>query len=91
MTCLRLTYTGRDATDDFDEIGHSTIAKEMLKDYRIGVLKGVEKNAQTDSQVLPKKTAAAKVQSEQIFIKIMQILLPILILVAALIVRHVTS
>ena len=31
---------GRDASDDFDDIGHSEDAIRMLKDYEIGVLKG---------------------------------------------------
>ena len=85
---------GRDASDDFDEIGHSNIAKGLLKDYQIGVLKGAEKTTKENghaTEVAPKKTAAAKAQSEGYIIKILQILLPILILAAALVVRFVTS
>ena len=67
----------------------------MLKDYQIGVLKGAEKttteNGHAASEVAPKKTAAAKAQSEGYFIKILQILLPIIILAAALVVRFVTA
>lgn len=32
--------SGRDASDDFDDIGHSEDAIRMLADYEIGVLKG---------------------------------------------------
>ncbi|KAJ2315212.1 Cytochrome b5 [Coemansia sp. RSA 2702] len=35
-----LENAGKDATNDFDDIGHSEDAREMLKDYLIGELKG---------------------------------------------------
>jgi cytochrome b involved in lipid metabolism len=31
-----LSNTGKDATEDFEEIGHSNAAKEMLTKYHIG-------------------------------------------------------
>lgn len=32
--------SGKDGTEDFEEIGHSTTAKEMLADYYIGEYEG---------------------------------------------------
>lgn len=34
-------YAGKDATSGFDDFGHSSDAKKMLKDYLIGELKDV--------------------------------------------------
>ena len=34
------TITGKDATEDFEEIGHSVAANDMLAKYKIGTLKG---------------------------------------------------
>lgn len=31
-----ILYAGKDGTDDFEEIGHSNTAKEMLESYYIG-------------------------------------------------------
>ncbi|XP_010260586.1 PREDICTED: cytochrome b5 [Nelumbo nucifera] len=33
-----LTATGRDATEDFEDAGHSNSARELMKDYCIGEL-----------------------------------------------------
>ena len=31
--------TGKDATSDFQDIGHSSVAEEMMEQYKIGVIK----------------------------------------------------
>lgn len=33
---MMICGAGKDATEDFEEIGHSSTAKEMLNDYYIG-------------------------------------------------------
>mmetsp|Transcript_40200 Transcript_40200/g.111709 ORF Transcript_40200/g.111709 Transcript_40200/m.111709 type:complete len:137 (+) Transcript_40200:151-561(+) len=35
-----LDAAGRDATDEFDDIGHSAAALEQMKDYEIGTFEG---------------------------------------------------
>ena len=89
------TAAGRDASDEFDEIGHSKAAHKMLEDYRIGVVEAAKKGgASAAAAAAPpkaKETAASKAQKENLFIKVMQILLPVIILIAAPIVRQVTS
>ncbi|EFN73453.1 Cytochrome b5 [Camponotus floridanus] len=37
-------YAGKDATDGFDDFGHSSDAKKILKEYLIGELKDVRFN-----------------------------------------------
>ena len=86
--------SGRDASDEFDEIGHSKAAHKMLEDFRIGVIEGAKGGAaatKTAAAPKAKETAASKAQKENYFIKVMQILLPVIILAAALLVRKVTS
>lgn len=36
QNCIQSGLTGKDATEDFEEIGHSNAAKEMLAKYLIG-------------------------------------------------------
>ncbi|DBA00579.1 TPA: hypothetical protein N0F65_007708 [Lagenidium giganteum] len=51
---ILLDRAGQDATDDFDDIGHSNEAKEQLKDFVIGRLAGAKK-----SQVASKTGASS--------------------------------
>lgn len=37
-----LEAAGKDATEEFDAIGHSKAAKELLLKYQVGILKGFE-------------------------------------------------
>lgn len=37
-------YVGKDATSGFDDFGHSSDAKKMLKKYLIGELEDVSRN-----------------------------------------------
>lgn len=44
-------YAGRDATSGFDEFGHSSEAKRMLKDFLIGELVEEDKKANRKKKV----------------------------------------
>ena len=37
-----LDFAGKDATESFNDVGHSNDAKQMLTEYKIGVLSEVE-------------------------------------------------
>ena len=37
-----LDFAGQDATESFNDVGHSNDAKQMLTEYKIGVLNEVE-------------------------------------------------
>ncbi|KAG6484660.1 hypothetical protein ZIOFF_053181 [Zingiber officinale] len=79
---------GKDATNDFEDIGHSTSARDMMAKYYIG---------QIDSSTVPSKCAYEPLQpnstdkSSEFIIKILQFLVPILILGLALAVRMLTK
>ncbi|OIT31983.1 PREDICTED: cytochrome b5-like [Nicotiana attenuata] len=81
-----LTATGKDATDDFEDVGHSDDAREMMKKYYVGEI---------DSSTLPVKhkyTPPATPpptgnQGSGNLSKILQFLLPLLILGVALALR----
>ncbi|XP_042419265.1 cytochrome b5-like [Zingiber officinale] len=83
-----LASTGKDATNDFEDIGHSTSARDMMAKYYIG---------QIDSSTVPSKCAYEPLQpnstdkSSEFIIKILQFLVPILILGLALAVRMLTK
>lgn len=49
-SCAFLMITGKDATQDFDEIGHSNSAKKMLDKYLIGKYKVWGCNAMDDER-----------------------------------------
>ena len=76
-----LTSTGKDATIDFEDVGHSDSAIEMMEKYFIG---------KVDTSTLPPKvshslpqptqTHGAGNQSSGFVVKILQFLLPFLIL-----------
>lgn len=38
-------FLGKDATDAFEDVGHSSDAKKLMADYKIGELCEVNKNA----------------------------------------------
>ena len=72
-------YAGKDATDDFEDVGHSDDAKEMMEKYYIG-------EVDSTTVPVPKKfkaqtSAVTHKQDESSFlIKILQFLVPLLIL-----------
>lgn len=82
-----LNNTGRDATDDFEDVGHSESAREMMEKYYIG---------EVDSSTLPAKSEytppmqvpSGQVQSSGIAIKILQFLVPLLVLGLAFALRY---
>ncbi|KAF7816652.1 cytochrome b5 [Senna tora] len=85
-----LSSTGKDATNDFEDVGHSDSAKEMMAKYCIGEI---------DATTIPKKrvyvppvqAAYNPDKTNDFVIKIMQFLLPLLILGLAFVVRQYTK
>ncbi|KAJ8755526.1 hypothetical protein K2173_019324 [Erythroxylum novogranatense] len=74
-----LTATGKDATDDFEDVGHSTSAREMMEQFYVGEI---------DASTLPKKTAYTPPKqplnnpdmTSEFIIKLLQFLVPLAIL-----------
>mmetsp|Transcript_29041 Transcript_29041/g.81248 ORF Transcript_29041/g.81248 Transcript_29041/m.81248 type:complete len:125 (+) Transcript_29041:93-467(+) len=48
---ILIEAAGKDATDDFDDIGHSDEAVEQLKEYEIGTLEGGKKRSNGGKRV----------------------------------------
>ncbi|XP_061367838.1 cytochrome b5, seed isoform-like [Gastrolobium bilobum] len=85
-----LSSTGKDATNDFEDIGHSTSAVAMMDEFYVGDI---------DSSTIPSKvkyTAPKQPQYNQdktpeFIIKILQFLVPVLILGLAVGIRFYTK
>ncbi|WIA19552.1 hypothetical protein OEZ86_013277 [Tetradesmus obliquus] len=75
-----LTSAGKDATQDFEEIGHSNSARELLEKYHIGGFAG------GDSAPGSRNTGAAVAKSGGAS-KAINVLLPLLLILAAVLVN----
>lgn len=85
-----LSATGKDATNDFEDVGHSSSARAMMDEYYVGDID----LASIPSK--PKYTPAKQApynpdKSSDFIIKIMQFLVPLLILGMAVAVRYYTK
>ncbi|KAG2485772.1 hypothetical protein HYH03_015485 [Edaphochlamys debaryana] len=79
-----LSSTGKDATQDFEEIGHSNSAKKLLDKYYIGEYEGGD-SAPPAAKVPPKSAnAAAREAPKGAATRAFHVVLPLLILLAAL-------
>ncbi|KAH0448565.1 hypothetical protein IEQ34_022365 [Dendrobium chrysotoxum] len=85
-----LAATGKDATNDFEDVGHSDSARDMIHKYCIGEI---------DASTIPAKRAYVPPQqapynpdkTSDFVIRILQFLVPILILGLAFAVRYYTK
>ncbi|KAL6291712.1 hypothetical protein ACE6H2_009222 [Prunus campanulata] len=85
-----LSATGKDATNDFEDVGHSDSARDMMEKYYIG---------EVDPSTVPlKRTYVPPPQApynpykiSEFVIKILQFLVPLLILGLAFAARHYTK
>ncbi|KAF6136218.1 hypothetical protein GIB67_001627 [Kingdonia uniflora] len=85
-----LAGTGKDATNDFEDVGHSDSAREMMEKYYIGEI---------DASTIPSKRTYIPPQQPQynhdrtseFVVKILQFLVPLLILGLAFAVRYFTK
>ncbi|PON63745.1 Nitrate reductase NADH dependent [Parasponia andersonii] len=85
-----LSATGKDATDDFEDVGHSDSARDMMKDYYIGEI---------DTSTIPKKATYTppkqphynQDKTSQFIIKLLQFLVPLAILGIAVGIRFYTK
>ncbi len=84
---LIVTTTGKDATNDFEDVGHSVDAHNLMKDFEIG-----EVDITSMPEVETYKPATSPQynhdKSSAFIIKILQFLGPIVILALALTLRY---
>jgi len=82
-----LSATGKDATNDFEDVGHSVDAHNLMKDFEIGELD----NASIPEEITYKPATSPEYnhdKSSAFIIKILQFLGPIVILALALALRY---
>ncbi|KAE9603357.1 hypothetical protein Lal_00008251 [Lupinus albus] len=85
-----LSSTGKDATDDFDDVGHSTSAEAMLEEFYVGDIdtSTVSSNVNYTS---PNQTHYNPDKTPEFIIKILQFIVPLFILGLAFAVRFYTK
>eukprot|EP00250_Pteridium_aquilinum_P000276 c1030_g1_i1 orf=252-650(-) len=85
-----LSATGKDATDDFEDVGHSTTARNMLKDYYVGDIDAASIPEKVN--YMPNKQPAYNPdKTSEFIIKILQFAVPLAILGLAIAVRYYTK
>ncbi|XP_077234317.1 cytochrome b5-like [Tasmannia lanceolata] len=85
-----LAATGKDATNDFEDIGHSTSAREMMTNYYIGEIDASTIPAKR-SHIPPHTVPHNPDNTNNFVLKILQFLVPLLILGLAFTYRHWTK
>ena len=90
MRSLDFSRSGKDATDDFEDVGHSDNAREMMDQYYVGEI---------DGSTVPKKVAYTppkqphynQDKTSEFIIKLLQFLVPLAILGLAVALRFYTK
>ncbi|KAL6509230.1 Cytochrome b5 isoform E [Orobanche gracilis] len=85
-----LSATGKDATNDFEDVGHSDSAREMLDKYYIGEM-DLSTIPSKRSYVPPQQSQYNPDKTSDFVVKILQFLVPLLILGLAFGVRYYTK
>ncbi|KAG8371735.1 hypothetical protein BUALT_Bualt13G0119000 [Buddleja alternifolia] len=85
-----VTATGKDATDDFEDVGHSTSAKAMLEEFYVGDINSTTTPSKT-TYTPPKQTQYNQDKSSEFIIKLLQFLVPLVILGVAVGIRFYTK
>ncbi|KAL3567676.1 hypothetical protein D5086_030327 [Populus alba] len=85
-----LSSTGQDATDDFEDVGHSDSAREMMGEYCIGDIDASTLPPQTKYRT-PKQPHHNQDKTSEFIIKILQFLVPLAILGLAFGIRMYTK
>ncbi|GAA0150037.1 oxidoreductase [Lithospermum erythrorhizon] len=84
-----LSVTGKDATYDFEEIGHSNAAKEILDRHCIGNI-DMSTVPKKRAHVAPQEALSSTSKIPEVGIKTLQVLAPVVIMGSALAIRHYT-
>lgn len=83
-------FTGKDATDDFEDVGHSSSARAMMDDFYIGEVDTSTIPAKS-KYTPPKQPQYNQDKTPEFVIKLLQFLVPLLILGLAFGVRFYTK
>ncbi|NBH31934.1 cytochrome b5 domain-containing protein [Staphylococcus warneri] len=85
-----LSATGKDATNDFEDVGHSDSAREMMDKYYIGEI-DMSTVPLKRSYIAPQQPAYNHDKTPEFVVKILQLVVPLLILGLAYAVRYYTK
>ncbi|KAJ4751893.1 Cytochrome b5 [Rhynchospora pubera] len=85
-----ISSTGKDATDDFEDVGHSTTARSMMDEYYVGDIDASTIPAKV-KYTPPKQPHYNQDKTPDFIIKMLQFLVPIVILGLAVGVRIYTK
>ncbi|XP_072963011.1 cytochrome b5-like isoform X2 [Typha angustifolia] len=85
-----LNSTGKDATIDFEDIGHSNSAKEMMEKYCIGEIDSATIPANSGN-VEPQKVSENAEKSSHYTLKILQLIVPLFIMGLAYAIRYLAK
>ena len=83
-------FVGKDATNDFEDVGHSDSAREMMDKYYIGEV-DVSTVPLKRIYVPPQQAHYNQDKTPEFIIKILQFVVPLLILGLAFVVRQYTK
>jgi cytochrome b5 len=76
-------FTAKDATEDFDEIGHSKTAQEMLEKYLVGIFTGGDPSKLKNIS-FKSSSGAGQSQQSSFLVTLIKALLPLIILALAI-------
>ncbi|XP_051113519.1 cytochrome b5-like [Andrographis paniculata] len=85
-----LASTGKDATDDFEDIGHSDSAKASMEEFYIGDI-NASSIPSKKSYVPPKQPLYNQDKTSEFIVKLLQFLVPLIILGVAVGIRFYTK
>lgn len=85
-----LSATGKDATDDFEDVGHSSTARAMMDEFYVGDI-DTATIPTTVKYTPPRQPHYNQDKTPEFIIKVLQFLVPLIILAVAVGVRFYTK
>ncbi|CAN6449289.1 unnamed protein product [Victoria cruziana] len=86
-----LSATGKDATDDFEDVGHSSTARAMMDGYLVGEIDKSTIPAKPVYAAPPMHLSANQEKKSEFIIKLLQFFIPLGILALAVAIRFYTK
>ncbi|KAG8387334.1 hypothetical protein BUALT_Bualt02G0010700 [Buddleja alternifolia] len=85
-----VSSTGKDATDDFEDVGHSATAKAMMEEFYVGDINTSTIPTKT-TYTPPKQPHYNQDKTSEFIVKLLQFLVPLIILGVAVGIRFYTK
>lgn len=90
VTEFLILCAGKDATDDFEDVGHSSSARAMLDEYYVGDIDSATIPTKT-KYTPPKQPQYNQDKTSEFVVKLLQFLVPLIILGVAFGIRFYTK